>query len=98
MFGRIRDAGHEAVVLGYPVAFSVWHRYGVAMARTLTSAFFSAAAALFGVYLLVAVITSNVVAMELPVLAASSHILEFVLLIAVSITLGVGVVSAGEQI
>ncbi|MFC6906308.1 hypothetical protein [Halalkalicoccus tibetensis] len=60
--------------------------------------FFSAAAALFGAYLLVAVITSDIVPMELPVLAGSSHILEFVLLLAVSLTLGIGVVSAGEQI
>lgn len=62
------------------------------------SAFFSAAAALFGLYLLVAVITSDLVAMELPVLAASSHIVEFVLLLAVALTAGIAVVSAGEQI
>lgn len=51
-----------------------------------------------GLYLLVVTLTSDTIGMELPITVVSPHILEFLLLIAISFSIGIAITSVGEQI
>lgn len=64
----------------------------------MVSVSLSVAAVLLGLYLLVTVITSGMLPIELPITAVPAHILEFVLLIALSLSLGIAIMAGGEQL